>query len=374
MNSSRFSLEKDLSEWIATQKSLPWGNLSDSDEKNWTFHYNGDADWKPFIGLYPKHIENFSRYFPNMDIWLKNIFWDDIFENSQKIIETITQKVDTEGIIFVAATPLELAVIGETLKKLNIKNVVYNFNRMPAVNSISKTLEATLFILGHEEIDWLKNRLQSLVNAVSQKIAKPIFEKSVIFLDENDTPPNYNTTTLDPYIKNAIGFKEHVVTYKAEDIPHRDILLNKGIKTIFIFDQDDHSIFESYYQKHGDIFDIKKYRIPSIKSGKIGYYEEYLLEKNREYLEYRKNILTLTKNTATQTPNTIKKIRVGEDAFVAPNSINKNTIDGYEKMVSLFGLGIMFIIFLLLVSSPLGNLSGIFSGGGSSSSSSSSWG
>lgn len=255
MTTNRFHIAKDLVEWAKDLPEAPWGNLADSDEKNWKLHYNGDEDLKKFIHIYDKDIALFQKFFPNMDIWLKNIFWEPLFVSSKKILENILEKIEKNSLIVAHMSPLEMSIVGETLGLLGAKNVIYNFNRQAAVNSKSKTLEATLFLVAWRETPWLQEKLEKL----AQKIPAKNFENILFFLDENDIPPSWNISSCDDYVKNAIGWKENAVTYKVDDLPSREFLLEKNIKNIYFFDQDDSSKIDDFYEKRvGDIFKIKK--------------------------------------------------------------------------------------------------------------------
>lgn len=292
MTTNRFYIEKDLVEWAKNLPTPPWGNLTDSDEKNWKFHFSGDEDLKKFIHIYDREIALFQKYFPNMDIWLKNIFWEPLFDASEKILAKIHEKIEKNTLMIAHLSPLEMAISGEILASAGVKNVVYNFNRAAAVNSKSKTLEATLFLVAWRETPWLREKMEKILENLQKNFDAKKWENVIVFLDENDLPPKWNISEIDNYVKSAIGWKENAVTYRVDDLPSRDFLLEKNIKHIYFFDQDDSSKIDDFYSKRmGDIFAIKKYQIPASESEKIGYYEDYVVAKNAEYIEYRKNIL-----------------------------------------------------------------------------------
>lgn len=115
------------------------------------------------MNIYIREIELLSKYYPDMDIFLQNIYWDSIFNSAQVIIEQILKKIDTENnLIIIHASPLEMVVIGEFFKNNGIVNIAYNFNRIPAINSISKTLEAGLFLVSWDQTPWLKEKIIDL--------------------------------------------------------------------------------------------------------------------------------------------------------------------------------------------------------------------
>ena len=115
------------------------------------------------MNIYTPEIDGFSKYYPDMDIWMKNIHWDSLFRGIKPLIRSLLERKGSDGnLSIIHLYPLEMVIIGETLKSLGIVNIVYNFNRLPAVNSISKTLEAGLFLVSWKQIDWLQSQMEKL--------------------------------------------------------------------------------------------------------------------------------------------------------------------------------------------------------------------
>ncbi len=75
---------------------------------------------------------------------------------------------------------------------------------MPAINSISKTLEAGLFLVSWEQLPWLKEKIAQLAIDIRLASDIDILKNSIIILDENDTVPEWDISKIDPYIKSAI--------------------------------------------------------------------------------------------------------------------------------------------------------------------------
>lgn len=301
---SRFSIAKDLGEYIAKHSSLPWGDLSGSDEKNWKYHYEGDADILPFMNLYEEEVQEFAKFYPDMDIWLKNIHWKWLFENARKLLDALTTKITKPWLIIVHAFPLEMVIAWEVLKTLGVNNTVYNFNRVPSVNSNSKTLEATLFSTAWKQISWLESEVNTLAAEYKNHISSTI-TRSIFLFTENDSTPSWNITHVDPYIKNAIGFKENTVIYRIHDFPESSWLLQKWIHDIYSFDSDNSRKIDSFY-KHSleDIFSFHTETYKQYDIDSIGFYEDYVALKNTEYHNYKQTILT--KNQALVGSNGLK--------------------------------------------------------------------
>ncbi len=297
-NTSRFAIAKDVKEWITSTGILPWGDIAGSDESTWKYNYTGDAKLLAYMNIYSSEIEAFAKYYPNMDILLQNIHWDWLFASAKTMIIEILATIKAgKSLVIIHANPLELVIIWELFKSQGIVDVVYNFNRMPAINSISKTLEAGLFLVSWEHLPWLKEKIAQLAIDVRLTSDTDLLKNSIILLDENDTVPDWDISRVDPYVKSAIGWKENIVIYRVDELPQKTTLLEYGIKDIYFFDTDTSTTIDSYYQAQlGDIFSFQSHTITSSTSHSIWYYEDYVIAQNQEYLIYKKEIFS--KNTA----------------------------------------------------------------------------
>ncbi len=108
-------------------------------------------------------------------------------------------------------------------------------------------------------------------------------------LDENDTAPDYDIATIDSYIAQAIGFKEHQVILRSEEYPDASFLLEQGIQELCILDIDERSGFDTFYgwTLIKEWIDVHRETIPYLGVRDIGDYEDYVLTKNKEYLANR---------------------------------------------------------------------------------------
>lgn len=298
----RFSIAKDLKEWIDGTKKEPWGDLKWSDERIWKYEYFWEAKFLPFMNIYSSDIESFSKYFPDMDIWLKNIHWNNIFLNARSLLDQIlSQKYEGNTLSIIHLFPLEMVIVGEIIKSLWWVNTVYNFNRVPAVNSVSKTLEAGLFLVSWKHIDWLKNPMEQMIQELDEKYKGRSLGSHFFLFDENDTTPNWNISRIDSYVKWAIGFKESIITYHTEEFPSKEFLMKNRMKSVKFYDTDSSNSIDSYYKwVLWKTFSLENIEMKISTESSIGYYEEYVVEKNGEYLKYRKDILKTTES------NTIK--------------------------------------------------------------------
>lgn len=111
-------------------------------------------------------------------------------------------------------------------------------------------------------------------------------------MDENDIAPNWNISRIDPYVKSSIGWKENVVVYRVDEIPKSRLLLDQGIKDIYFFDTDSSNSIDTYYQSIlGTVFTFHNSFIDAAPIENIGFFEDYVVQKNQEYLQYKKEVL-----------------------------------------------------------------------------------
>lgn len=351
-NTDRFAIAKDLKEWISSSSTPPWGNISGSDETTWKYNYKWDKDLLGYMNIYAEEIESFSRYYPDMDTFLQNIYWDGIFKSAKKIIEQVFKKIDTNNnLIVIHASPLEMVVMGEFFKNNNISNIAYNFNRIPAINSISKTMEAGLFLVSWEQLPWLRERIEKLWWDLREKIDLKKLTTSIVLFDENDIAPNWNISHIDPYIKSAIGYKENVVTYRVDEMPKSEFLLSKNIKDIYFFDTDSSNTIDTYYQWIlGDAFDYHNYTVDSTLPENIGFYEDYVVQKNYEYLLYKKEILSKNENIKKSLMEWwgTEKWKWKSKKSANSSNVESSPISLKEWLVYLGWLAIILPLFLLL--------------------------
>lgn len=363
-NTSRFSLSKDLGEWVK-QYGEPntWKNFTGSDEKTWRIQYNGNSDLLPFMNLYEADIEKFAEFYPDMDIWLKNIHWKEIFENAEKILDAITRKVQKKSLVVIHAFPLEMVVAGEILKNIGTQNVVYNCNRIPAVNSTSKTLEASLFSTSWKTLPWLQEQVQTL----SQKFSDTtnILKDCFIIFHENDSVPEWNISKVDNYVKIAIGFKENTIIYRADDLPDEKWLLNHDIREVYLFDSDNSRNFDKIYSRLlGENFHIYSEKFEQKNQNSIGDFEDYVSEKNVEYLDY-KRLISEKNNTLVTGKWTTLVAAGGTEKWNKSKEQFSWALD-QSQLFKIFYILIAFFILMWLL--------GAFGNGGSSSSGTYGWG
>ena len=71
------------------------------------------------MNIYSSDIELFGKYFPDMDIWLKNIYWNELFINAKNLLDQILSgSYEGNTLSLIHLFPLEMVIVGEALKKL----------------------------------------------------------------------------------------------------------------------------------------------------------------------------------------------------------------------------------------------------------------
>lgn len=149
---------------------------------------------------------------------------------------------DKKKLLLLHLPPIEMVLLAVIFDQAGVKNAVLNFNRAPVVNGVSKTFEAHLLLASARANPRLIEALAPLMKLLSPDIAQ-----YDCILDENDSAPNYSIATIDSYIAQAIGFKEHQVILRSEEYPDASFLTAQGIQELCILDIDERSGFDTFY-------------------------------------------------------------------------------------------------------------------------------
>ncbi len=86
-----------------------------------TFWYDGDADFKKYFRGDFKKVEDFSKYYTNPELFLQNIHWDPFFQSAEMSLQEILTKSikaqwDDTSLVIINAHPLEMVVMGQILQ------------------------------------------------------------------------------------------------------------------------------------------------------------------------------------------------------------------------------------------------------------------
>lgn len=253
--------------------------------------------------------------------------------------------------------------MGQILQSLGYLNTIYNFNRNPLPNSLAKTLEAYLLLAAWKNSPYFieqANKVQENLKTLALKIQN---DKTFFLFDENNVFIPYEYTKIDTYLKTQIGYKEPKNVYRLDKYPQMDFLLQKGIKKIIAFDNDNDfgGGIESYNEmiqgaKSGITFAKESY--PSISIKNPGYYEDYLVLKNKEYTTYRQ---TIEEKTLNNFPGLSEKKKLAESReYQSPQFQKKKNTPGIastEEYVdrSIVPYLVLFpVIFIAFLASDLG--------------------
>lgn len=129
--------------------------------------------------------------------------------------------------------------MGEILRSLGYANTIYNFNRNPTPNSIAKTMEAYLLMAAWKNSPYFQEQSTKVQNKIKALAFKIQGDKTYFLFDENNSLAPYEHAKIDSYLKTQIGFKEPKNVYRLDKYPTMEFLLQKGIKKVIAFDNDD---------------------------------------------------------------------------------------------------------------------------------------
>ena len=178
---------------------------------------------------------------------MQNLHLDAVIASLSEYIGSMSKKLSNgdsnkKKLLLIHLPPIDMVLLAILLDEAGVKNTALNFNRAPVVNGISKTFEAHLLLASARENPSLMRVLAPLAKLLPSDI-----HHYDCILDENDSAPDYDIATIDSYIAQAIGFKEHQVILRSEEYPDSSFLLNQGIQELCILDIDERSSFDTFY-------------------------------------------------------------------------------------------------------------------------------
>lgn len=339
INNSRFSIEKDASNYLVTNSKLnPTKNIAKKED--FSYSYNWDEDFKKFFKIDSQRINEIAKYYSEVDLFLQNIKFDDIFTSLEKTIVEIWEKIAKNiivnetwnALLFINISPIEWAILGEAFRDFWCKNVVYNFNRIPLINSSSKTFEAIIYLLAYQKSPYLQEKTKELISKLDSEKLLILKEKLYLFFDENNNKETYNHLQIDTYLQNQIWLKESKNIYRIDKYPNKEFIISKDINKIIILDNDKDiwSMIE-YLKKDLKNSDYKikiiedNYTFSQVKS--IWIYEDYLIEQNKEYLKYKQEI-------DKKISETVNASKINESINKKLNESNSNEIYNPNRKIS----------------------------------------
>lgn len=260
-----------------------------------THEYSGDVDFYAFNRMQADQMSIIEKHYFDLDLFLKNIYWDSLCEALVPYLQEVgkqfaeRKKKNENTLVIIHQMPLESAIIGEVLIALGYKNVIYNFNRAAGINSNTKSFEANLFLYSYAGLPWLAEKVTALADQVKDSFPEVTDSFSVI-VHENDLAPEWEIAKSDPYILSAIGWKNPRIIYRLDEYPDANWCTNKGVKSVLLIDSDSSRNFDTHFsEKLGTVAEIFQESASYTSPEKIGFYEEYVVARNKEYLVYRKD-------------------------------------------------------------------------------------
>jgi len=342
-NNSRFTILKDA--YIYLEKNKIYNSdLQIAETKDFSIEYNWDEDFRKYFRINTYNIKQIEKFYSKMDIFLKNIYWENIYWNLEKIIKDIYLEINEKTNLFIInMSPLEMAIIWKLFEELWLKNIVYNFNKQIKINSSDKTLEASLYIMAYKNSKYFIDKTKELIKKLSlERIQADLQDKYIIF-DENNSTNKYNFHQIDNYLKWQISFWIAKNVYRLDKYPEINFLIQKNIKNISIFDNDnDLWWLNDYYidkiKKEDLWIKIKKIEYKLNNNEKIWFYEDYLIEKDKEFKIYKNSI-------SEKTQKTVKDLNIDINKYKPINWINNINTEENKKLIPLLILFPM-IVFL----------------------------
>lgn len=74
------------------------------------------------------------------------------------------------SLFIINLSPLEMVIIWKIFGELWAKNIVYNFNRQPVINSASKTLEAFLYLSAYKKSSYFREKNTEIISKLWMSI------------------------------------------------------------------------------------------------------------------------------------------------------------------------------------------------------------
>lgn len=359
-NSSRFVIEKNAIDFLKVSQVYP--KILDqwiAKREQFSFNYQWDKDFKQFFRIDKDKITHIINTYQDIDFLLKNIYFEKIFSNITIAIIQIFEKIawnKEQKLSIINISPLEWAIIWSILQEFWLKNVVYNFNRNLSLNSTSKTLEWILYVFAYNNSNYFKEKIKEIISDIQKKHFDIQNDNNYIIIDENNNNEQYEHLKIDNYLKTQIWMKEQKNVYRLDKYPDEKFLLTKNIKYVYIFDNDNDSgkIIE-FYQWNIKNISFQEYTYNLIQEKRIWYYEDYLISKNDEYLNYKKTIETKALNNYQIYSKTIKESNDDDIyGYIKSNydKFNANNKEENYHYIPYFVLFIILTIWLLMNDLP----------------------
>ncbi len=360
-NTSRFTIYKNAIEYIKEVPTLIAKN-NICTPKDYTLKYSWDSDFKQFFRIDSQKAEAIVKTYPDTDLLLQNIYWDEVYFSVENVILEILEKIAKTGnqkkLSIINISPLEWAIVWKIFKELGLKNIVFNFNRSLWVNSTSKTLEAILYLFSYENSSYFRNKTAKIVKNIQDLELNLKNDNNYIIIDENNNTEKYAHLSIDNYLKHQIGEKEPKNIYRIDKYPDEAFLIGKGIQEIIVFDNDsDYGQAYFYYEKILNTLKLKKDTYTLIQRSIIGHYEDYLIGKDREYKNYKKEIEQKAYNSYKIYENTSKTApqRINKNIYLENRKSEQKEEKDYKIVPYILFFPILIIAFLMADTSPSGN-------------------
>lgn len=347
-NNSRFIVNKNAIEYLKSNSAI-YTKKEICKATDYNFVYSWDSDFKQFFRIDSEKMSLIAKSYPDTDLLLQNIYFDEIYKNIWKTAIEIAEKLFTKWnekkLSIINISPLEWAILWSIFRELWLKNIVFNFNRSLLLNSTSKTLEAILFLFSYEKSKFFKKSTTKISQKIETLNLDIKHENYSIIIEENNNKEKYAHINITDYIKSQIGQKEPKNVYRIDKYPKKEFLETKGITQVVIFDSDN-DLWESmdYYKKSLWNIKVQELKYILVQKASIWLYEDYLIEKSHEYYKYKLEIEQKAIKNTQNIYNSEVKNKYSPDQYMKVKNNGKvsTTVDG-----SIVPYLIMFPILLV---------------------------
>lgn len=359
-NNNRFIVKKNAYEYLKSLDASDAiinniGKISLCSSSEYEYKYSWDIEFRKNFSWNFEKVDEIIKYYPDAWLFLKNIYWDKIFINAEKVLDEVINSLSNykdKSLFIISMNSLEMMIVWEMLKNSWINNLVYSLIRQPTINSYSKTFEALLLMVSFDKSLYFQQLAKPLIDKVKVKISSIKSDDTYIIMDENNSYHRFNFLNISSYLKTQIWMSEDKITYRIDKYPKKDFIESKWIKNIVILDNDN-DVWKSiqYYT------DTIKTEIPSIKISNVSYeideikeiwyYEDYLLAQNIKYNEYITNIEKVVSNKKQINQKQEKTQTSKADPYVYRNQSKQYSEVNHRIVPFLIIFPILVIAFLV---------------------------
>ena len=223
---------------IAEPKIFEKALIGIAPKKQWQFNYLGEAEFKKYFRGEFEQVNQMIEFYEKPEIFVASMNTIAHLERAELLVQKILSGIptDSKSLIFATLDAYSLALTAILLRKLGAQNIVLNFLSSPTINGSTKSFEAYLFLLAHDASPSLQALTAPSVETLLKTFNSISGTKHSYYLEEDETPPPYQTHILPESIKAQIGQKASRMVYRLGLTPDRGYIENAKISHIILCD------------------------------------------------------------------------------------------------------------------------------------------